>query len=241
MVPSKGPCSIAIRHVDLKVAQLRSIVEDIPPEVSADKEPVFRTDLVVELCIEIEEVVVQPAKHFIAHKGADDIHDVSAPAGDHKARPIAYKGAFDGQTRRDQPNTAVGAIIALVALFHADVEYRREASAVSGRPTSLVQAHFLNGIGVEDGKKSQHVPRVVHDGFIQAYEVLVGTATTHIQSRRAFVCRTYTGQQLQCLEHICLTHELRNRLDGLYGKVYHIHLRLAKRIRLVFTVYDYFL
>ena len=104
-----------------------------------------------------------------------------------------------------------------VAVIGAYVDDAGSTSAVAGRERALVECDFLHGLGLEDREDAQHVLGVVDRDAVQQKQVLIGTATPHIQAREPFRSALDSGKKLDGLQDIGLSEQRRSALDGRDG------------------------
>ena len=54
-----------------------------------------------------------------------------------------------------------------ITLFLKNIEYRGYAATVPRRDSSFIQFNILNGIGIENGEKTEQVGGIENDGLVQ--------------------------------------------------------------------------
>ena len=100
-----------------------------------------------------------------------------------------------------------------VAVIGADVHDAGYPSSITGGEGTFVEGDFLDRLRLEDGEYAHHVVHVVDRDAVQQDEVLVGSATADIYSRKAFSAALDSRHHLEDLQHVSLAEEDRGVLD----------------------------
>ncbi len=101
-----------------------------------------------------------------------------------------------------------------VAVLVVDVDDRAEAPAVLRRVAALVDAHVLDGVGVEGREDAEEVRRVVDGRAVEQDQRLVGRSAADVEARREIARRLDAGQALEAAEDVGFEHG-RQLPDGL--------------------------
>ena len=65
-----------------------------------------------------------------------------------------------------------------------------------------MQAHILNGVGIESGEETERVRRIIQRDLIQQDQRLVRSAAPDIQPAADIRSRLYSGQQLKAAQQV---------------------------------------
>ena len=103
---------------------------------------------------------------------------------------------FDIEFCRQQTYSQRTMIVLSIAIFLSHINHTRQTSAKSRWEIAFVKSYILDCIGIENRKHATHVVDIVQWYTIQENQILVGTATTHIETRLPLATRLHTGQEL---------------------------------------------
>ena len=186
-------------------------MELVTTEIGTEIELVLFAEIEVELGIEVEKVV--------ARRGApgNELHDrnhqeieVGGAAGEHEGGLVFDNRPLDHDVGGNEPDTTLHMVFFLVAVLHVDVDNGGKTTAVTCWESAFYKLHRLDGVAIEDRKETEEVVGIVDGGFIEDDEVLVGTATAHVDARSTFRSRLHTRQQQQGLKDILLAKKHRH-------------------------------
>ena len=142
--------------------------------------------------------------------------------------------SFDRQFGGDDAYREVAVIAESVTVFLPHIDDRREPSAVTSGEITLVEGHVLHRVGIKDREEPEHMIDRIERYAVEHDQVLIGSATSYVESGRTFRTGLHTGQQLDRFDDIHLTADSRDAFDlrDRHLNCGHLH-RLRRRDRLL--------
>ncbi len=226
MVPTDRGGLIAPAHLG------EGIFKYVAAEITRHEELVIVVEPVVDLGIQIVEIETVVPQRFFGREREKHI-GIGPAAGEDKRTAVPDHRSFDRQPACNQSDASVYFEFFRISFIHPHVEHGGEPAAVIRRDIAFVEFYLTDRIIIEHRKEAHEMRGVVHSGFIEQDEVLVGRAATHAESRRSFANRLHARQELDGLDHIHLAHQRGNLLDrfnvhpeGAHFSFYHILVAL---------------
>ena len=178
--------------------------EFIPSGIEGNIEPLFIGDAVAQLGIEVVEIVVE---HIFTASWQDQIKDGTAEGKGVSSAFTFADGAVKGKAESNGRNAEIAFLFAGIAFLHRNIEHRAETASVAGWESTLIQLNAVDGIGIENREKAEHVLHIVQGHAVEQDQVLIGSAAAHIQAGRSFVTAFHAGQQLDGFDHVDFTEQ----------------------------------
>ena len=163
MVPSDGsggilpekPHFVFVVFVATLIFFLLGKMELVASEIGTEVQLVLFAKVEVEFSVQVEKIVAG-CRAFCNtfHDGHHDQVEVSGASGKHEGSFVFDNRAFHHHVRRYKSDATLAMVALLVAVFHVDVDDRREPSAVTGRESAFYKFNGLDGIPIEDGEEA---------------------------------------------------------------------------------------